>query len=136
MYKFIMPCIFGTMLSACSSNVTHSVEEKSVHEKEEHQTVVEKDKVSENKSSITEHKESIQADQYPASLVEYKKIIEVIDHNDYTFQIVTDNEGKRILILTNSNGEKIYKTVFIKHENRLKVIKVNGSDEVFNDIIQ
>ncbi len=67
-----------------------------------------------------------------ASLPEYSKIIEQIGDKDYNFETVTDNDGKRVLYIIDGNGEKQYKTVFIKSTSHLKIININGNGLVFN----
>ncbi|MED4533099.1 hypothetical protein ABET51_16260 [Metabacillus fastidiosus] len=115
MYKVMTLLTFSAILTACSSDdIVNKGNEKQ-----------------EQKEEVNVGKETREW----SSLPEYEKIMEVIDRNDYTFQTMTDNQGKRILFLTNNNGEKIYKTVFVKNEKRLKIIKVDGSGEIFNDII-
>ncbi|MGG3890527.1 hypothetical protein [Metabacillus fastidiosus] len=115
MYKTMTLLTFAVVLTACSSDDTAN----KGNEKQEQKVEV---NVGEETTEWS-------------SLPEYEKIMEVIDENNYTFQMMTDNQGKRILFLTNNNDEKIYKTVFVKSEKRLKIIKVNGSGEIFNDII-
>ncbi|MEC2077421.1 hypothetical protein [Metabacillus fastidiosus] len=116
MYKIMTLLTLSAVLTACSSDDIANKGNEKQEQKEEVNVGVE----------TTEEW---------SSLPEYEKIMEVIDRNDYTFQTMTDNQGKRILFLTNNNGEKIYKTVFVKNEKRLKIIKVDGSGEIFNDII-
>ncbi|MFC4408987.1 hypothetical protein ACFOZY_00915 [Chungangia koreensis] len=60
-----------------------------------------------------------------AELREYGTIVEQVGA-DYTFETVTDNEGNRVLFLNDHNGEKQYKTIFVKYDQRLEIIKVNG----------
>lgn len=69
------------------------------------------------------------------SLPEYEEIMKHVDEQDYTFKTVTDNENKRILLLINKNGREQYKTIFIKNDNRLKIIKIDGGGQVFNEKI-
>lgn len=70
-----------------------------------------------------------------SSLPEYGKIIELIGDQDYLFTKESDTGSKRVFIIE-QNGEKQYKTIFIKKTNRLKVIKIHGNGgEVFNQIL-
>ncbi|KZE37526.1 hypothetical protein AV656_13285 [Bhargavaea cecembensis] len=60
--------------------------------------------------------------QYP----EINKIESIIDTNGLTPEIVVDNYGKRILLFMDTSGQPIYKTIFIKRTNMLKVIDLDG----------
>ncbi|ETT86463.1 hypothetical protein MKZ08_11095 [Viridibacillus sp. FSL R5-0477] len=70
------------------------------------------------------------------SLPEYNNIIEQIDNKEFNFQTITDNEGKRVLLLIDKNGVEQYKSIYIKYTNRLKIIKINGEGLIFNEIIE
>lgn len=70
-----------------------------------------------------------------SSLPEYDTIIQQIDNQDYEFREVTDNEGKRILLLVDPDGNEQYKSIFIKETNRLKIIKIDGEGEIFNRVL-
>jgi len=69
------------------------------------------------------------------SLPEYNNIIEQIDNKEFNFQTITDNEGKRVLLLIDKNGVEQYKSIYIKYTNRLKIIKINGEGLIFNEIL-
>lgn len=69
-----------------------------------------------------------------ASFPEYSKTLEQIDDQDYKVQKVTDNEGKRVLLLVDNNGKEQYKTIFIKKTNMLKIIDLDKG-QIFSGII-
>jgi len=71
-----------------------------------------------------------------SSLPEYKTIIQYIDKKDYTFKTVTDNQSKRILILANPDGKKQYKSIFIKNTNRLKIVRLDGEEQIYNAVLE
>ncbi|HJB24874.1 MAG TPA: hypothetical protein H9946_12110 [Candidatus Jeotgalibaca pullicola] len=67
----------------------------------------------------------------------YEELVyqDVFNPEQYQGSIVTDNQGKRIFLF--SDGQKqIYKTIYIKHDNRLKIIDLQEDDLVYNKIIQ
>lgn len=70
-----------------------------------------------------------------ASLPEYNKIVEQIGSEDYEFETETDNKGKRVLLIGDKDGNKQYKTIFIKNTKRLKIIKIKGEGLLFNGIL-
>ncbi|KMY54229.1 hypothetical protein AC623_10030 [Bacillus sp. FJAT-27231] len=122
MKKMMMSfCIATLMLAACSNE----------EEKRNRGAIKEKEQPVQHKETAQQGKES-QGQKEWTSLPEYEEIMKHIHDQEYIFETVTDNENKRILLLANKNGEKQYKTVFIKQDNRLKVIKINGGGQVFN----
>lgn len=66
------------------------------------------------------------------SLEEYNTIIDQVNTEGLTFHPVTDNQGNRIMFLVDADGKKHFKTIFIKHDNLLKIIDVNGRGQVYN----
>ncbi len=114
MYKSIMAfAASAAMLTACNSDLPNE-KEKPKQEQKETETSPEKNKWS--------------------SLPEYDEIIEQIGKEDYTFNKETDNDDKRVFLI-NLNGEKQYKTVYIKKTKRLKIIKINGGGDIYDEII-
>ncbi|MFF5994042.1 hypothetical protein AAGS61_04670 [Lysinibacillus sp. KU-BSD001] len=74
-------------------------------------------------------------DEQWASLPEYHVIMEQIGTKDYNVETVTDNEEKRILLISDESGESQYKTIFIKQTQRLKIIEMGEDGQIFNDIL-
>ena len=83
----------------------------------------------------TEATEEIGGHEEWADLPEYPTLIDTIGNDDYSIKTVTDNQGKRILLLSDPTGTEKYKSIFIKDTNRLKIIKVDDDGEVFNEIL-
>lgn len=63
--------------------------------------------------------------------IEFDAIQKHVDTEGLTFQLVTDNQGKRILFLVDASGEKHYKTIFIKSQNILEIVDVTGGGQVY-----
>lgn len=101
----------------------------------------------ENKEISDSKKEPLQSDNFQNqasedlvleeenSLPELPIITQQMDNEDYNFQTVTDNEGKRILLLLDDEGTEQYKSIFIKKTKRLKIIDLANDREIFNDLI-
>ncbi|WP_106768711.1 hypothetical protein [Paenibacillus faecalis] len=68
-------------------------------------------------------------------LPEYKTLAAEIDLSNYTSRITENNPNNRVIILTDVNGKERYKSVFVKKEDRLKIIDFRGG-LIFNDHIQ
>ncbi|CUB12379.1 hypothetical protein BN2127_JRS1_04166 [Bacillus cereus] len=140
MFKIIIALIATiTVLTACNRDETakdnHNTivknEESSQPEKKE----VEQQKNEKPKEQVQNNsQESVNHEEW-TSLPEYNKIVEQLGNGDYTFQMVTDNRGERILHILDKDGRKQYKSIFIKNTNRLKIIKINGGGLIFNEII-
>ncbi|WP_242145401.1 MULTISPECIES: hypothetical protein [unclassified Bacillus cereus group] len=146
MYKIIFALIaILTVLTACNRaepakdnhDVTVKKEESSQQEKKD----IEQTKDEKTTEQVKEEESKEQSENNPtenenhekwASLPEYNKIVEQIGSEDYNFQTVTDNEGKRVLHILDKDGQKQYKTIFVKNTNRLKIIKIKGGGMIFN----
>lgn len=121
MYKSLSVLMASAfMLTACNSNETEKNDEQPAQTEQ---------------SSQTEQKE-VEAHDHEkhASLPEYDTIIEQIGNKDYTFNKETDNDDKRVFLIE-LDGEKQYKTIFVKQTKRLKIVKINGGGEIFNKTI-
>ncbi|MGE7879252.1 hypothetical protein [Peribacillus muralis] len=117
MYKSIIALVASAaMLTACNSDMADEKEKPAENEQQK-----------ETKAGPETNKWS--------SLPEYDEIIEQIGEEDYALNKETDNDDKRVFLI-DLNGEKQYKTVFIKKTNRLKIIKINGGGEVYDKIIK
>lgn len=100
-----------------------------------------------NNDEAIENKEPLQSDNFQNqgsenlvveeenSLPELPIITQQIGDEEYDIQTVTDNEGKRILLLLDDEGTERYKSIFIKNTNRLKIIDLANDREIFNDPI-
>lgn len=134
MYKIVITLIaIATMLTATACNSSGADKNNDeVTEKNEQpvQTEGGQEVLQENEQS----KEKTNHEEW-TSLPEYNYIIEQIDNKEYNFQTVTDNEGKRVLLLIDKNGVEQYKTIFIKNISRLKIIKLDGEGQIFNEIL-
>lgn len=123
----------ATILTACSSNQADPNNQADTSNNvEQNEQPAQTEVVQENNQS---EKESIDHDEW-SSLFEYDTIIQYIDKKDYTFKTVTDNQNKRILLLTDQDGKEQYKTVFIKDTSRLKIIDLDGEGEIFNAVLE
>lgn len=69
-----------------------------------------------------------------ADLPEYTVITEIATEN-YQVNIETDNPNNRVIFLENQSGEKLYKSIFIKNTNRLKIIDLKNDNLIYNQVI-
>lgn len=67
---------------------------------------------------------------------EYPILNNIIDLQVYVANIETDNEGTRVIFFEDTDGNKIYKSVFVKNESYLKVIELeDGEGILYNEVI-
>ncbi|MYL58608.1 hypothetical protein GLW20_13965 [Virgibacillus halodenitrificans] len=74
-------------------------------------------------------------DQDVDDFVEFDMVEEQTDIDDDQWQVVEDNDHKRVMIGSNEEGQNQFKSIFIKETNRLKVIDFNGG-LVYNGILE
>ncbi|MEC2158509.1 hypothetical protein [Virgibacillus halodenitrificans] len=74
-------------------------------------------------------------DQDVDDFVEFDMVEEQTDIDDDQWQVVEDNDHKRVMIGSNEKGQNQFKSIFIKETNRLKVIDFNGG-LVYNGILE
>ena len=72
-----------------------------------------------------------EASDYP----ELKYAQEKVDFSGLKGYIVADNPNKRVIIFKDDQ-EQVYKTIFIKRNNYLKVVNLEGDGLVLNESIQ
>lgn len=58
-----------------------------------------------------------------------------VDLSKYESRILNDNQGKRVMLFSDGN-QQVYKTVYVKHNNWLKVIDLKNDDLVVNESIK
>ena len=66
---------------------------------------------------------------------EYSTLSNVIDIFSYESKVQTDNRDSRVIIFSDSNGKKVYKSVYTKKKKRLKVIQLSNDELLFNETL-
>ena len=82
------------------------------------------DESSENDTYLTEVENA-------ASFEEYGTITNQVSTENLTFYLGTDNPGNRVMFLVDEQGEKQFKTIFVKYNSYLKIIDLDGGGEVY-----
>lgn len=123
------------LLTACSSNQADKNTEVEENQQSTQTEVVQKDNQEVKQKDKEPAKEDTNHDQW-SSLPEYDTIMQNIELKDVTFRKVTDNEGKRILLLSDENGREKYKSIFIKNTNYLKIINIDGEGQIFYGVLK
>ncbi|GKV67115.1 MULTISPECIES: hypothetical protein [unclassified Sporosarcina] len=69
-----------------------------------------------------------------SGLSQYEESAVLEDHlpmDELTSRVEADNPGKRIILFENQNGEKVYKSIFIKHDQHVKIIDLKEDNLLF-----
>lgn len=48
----------------------------------------------------------------------------------------SDNNGTRVIFFENEEGQKDYKSVFVKEANHLKLVSLDNDGLIYDDVIQ
>lgn len=70
-----------------------------------------------------------------AGYEEYATVVEVADVEGMKGIVETDNPGTRVILFEDGTGKKTVKSVFVKNDNRLKIISLNDDGLLYNDIL-
>ena len=155
--KKVFVILLGIILVAgCSSNDSDQLESQQqeasneiVDSDEDFEAEAESKENSNNSDGATEDKENLEDesdDQDKSDTVmnngdletypEYDTIAEHIDLDVYQGIVETDNKGNRIILFEDAKGRSEYKSIFIKHDNRLKIIQFDDDSLLYNGIIK
>lgn len=115
----------SSMVSESSSSVVESESQTGVDE----DTTDEEDLADVSDSDLENAKAVSEYDAY-----EELSAQNVFDPADYEGHLVTDNQGTRVFLFRDEN-KQMYKTIFVKNNNRLKVIDLQKDQMVFNEQI-
>lgn len=66
---------------------------------------------------------------------QYEELEYTIDLSGYESRMLTDNQGTRVMLFSKDN-EQVYKTVYVKNNNWLKVIDLKGDNLLLNEKIK
>lgn len=69
------------------------------------------------------------------SFEEYATLNDTIDLSKYSSIVESDNKGSRVIIFKDENEKKVYKSVYTKNNQRLKIIQLTDDQLLFNEVI-
>lgn len=99
-------------------------------------TVAEDDASDDNDSADTDDADDNESnDSELAEFPEHDIVAEKIDLNKYEADLETDNDNNRVFLYKDEKDEEHYKTIFIKHDKRLKIIEF-GKGEIYNEVLK
>ncbi|KAA0965306.1 hypothetical protein FQ087_03075 [Sporosarcina sp. ANT_H38] len=126
MKKLLITFLGILLLAGCSDDKTVSSEKP---ETDSTSTEEISEPVKEENKIETEQNEGL------TDLPEYAILSEKINLDTHKAIIETDNRGNRIILFENDNGIKAFKSIFVKNDNRLKIIKLDDDGLIYNDIL-
>lgn len=142
--KKIAALVFGVLLlSACGDDDTNTtdtdpvdvdVDQEVIETEDQDATVEEETKIETDADEEVIEEESENNDAL-TEFPEHDVLAEHIDLAVYTSEIETDNQGTRVILFENADGHKEFKSVFVKNDNRLKIIKLDDDGLLYNAII-
>ena len=91
----------------------------------------------ENENSDSETESNTEEENSEVREFEESEVIEEeVDVSGLNVDIETDNDNNRV-ILFKENNKPVYKTVYIKRDQRLKIIDIkNNEGQIYNEIIE
>lgn len=129
MKKIWLIPVLALTLTGCGNN------EEIVEEEESVEVIESKETDSENRETEIEEEaqnnEESSSDSITADYEENELLEEHLPLDELTPQIKTDNQNKRIILFENQSGKKVYKSIFIKNDQHLKIIDLNGDGLVY-----
>lgn len=143
MKKLLIVLLSVIFLTACSTNSEDETQQndnqdEKVPTQEENTSAEADDETSmeEDESEAPENSTQINNDHL-RDFVEFDYLAEELDLTTHEGVVETDNEGNRIIIFQTEEGIKEYKSIFVKHDHRLKIVQFDNEDNLlFNDIIE
>lgn len=127
MKKYILAVLCMLFLAGCTSDQSVSPETT-----ESDSTHVSEGKEGSGDQSSEDDKATPEQHVGLESYEEYDMLSEKIDLTKHQVELTTDNPGKRILLFADADGKKIYKSIFSKHDNHLKIIQLDDEGLLFN----
>ena len=125
------------LLTGCAQGSDKSQDQPNVN-----QTPVETDSEADvNKDDATQlEQESTEAEQESTngldSLPEFELLSKNIDLTLYSGVVETDNPGNRVILFEDSEDKKVYKSILVKNDNFLKIIKLDDDGLIFKGTIE
>ncbi|GGP13221.1 hypothetical protein [Oceanobacillus neutriphilus] len=119
------------IISACQPEENHEATEAHPSDRSTEEVSEQSQDTSEEGNNDSEPAADEEAYEYE----EQKVIGQQIEDGEYDVVVETDNNGSRVMFYE-IDGEKYYKTIFVKNDNRLKIIDIrNNNGQIYNDII-
>ncbi len=128
MKKIIITFLTLALLSACGQQKEkQNVQEQQSPDESATQTEGETDG-----TVAPEQEVQSDLDNFP----EFEALTKNIDLNKFKGVVETDNGGNRIILFKNEEGQKVYKSIFIKNNKLLEIIKLDDEGILFKEFVE
>jgi len=117
-----------------SSNEAESTDTQTEDSTEEQETLEEVDQGVDEEDMAPASNEEIENSESVLEFGNYEELSyqDFFNPEEYGARLITDNPGTRVFIF-HDGEQQAYKTVFIKNDNRLKVIDINNNELLMNE---
>lgn len=139
MKKTLLLLLVTIVLAACGGDDSSEPNEEPVKEPDQSEEAGtdEGEKAEENDKEEAAEEETEADNSAIEEFDEYDIVADHIDLDAYTGIVETDNQGTRVILYEDENGEKEYKSIFVKNDSHLKIISLNDDTKpLYNDHIK
>lgn len=119
------------LLTACNTDTQDESDENANNQAPDEEALSDRDN-----SEDTEQTNDRESNKDLSNFPEVTYISDKIEIDQYEMMLETDNEGSRV-ILYSKDGQKHYKSVYVKDEKRLKLLDTHeGGEPLINEVIE
>lgn len=128
-FTLLITIVLLTFVTACNNN---EVEDNDNNSSQMSPPIESAESETEDTNSDEDNVSNIDIIDFEESPVIEKEV----DVSGLDVEIETDNRNNRVILFLD-NKKPIYKTIYVKHDKRLKIIDIGKNEEqVFNEIIK
>ncbi len=139
MRKTFIFCLSVLLLTACTGKDEQTQDANNSNDGSTAQTTKpennQPDGTGNNKVHEEKSADSSAANEDQSDYTELPVVLEKIGNDEYEEIVKTDNANKRVILFEDQNHNKLFKSIYIKHDNRLKVIDLAKDQMIFNEVI-
>ncbi|WP_432352484.1 hypothetical protein [Sporosarcina sp. A2] len=136
MNKLVLVGALSILLAGCANNESAQEQEAPDNTTSSLEENSENIAPEDNNEAEEEASDPASQDNELDSYEEYSTIVDVADVNGLKGVVETDNPGTRVILFEDETGKKTVKSIFIKNENRLKVISLDNDGMLYNEILK
>jgi len=140
-----------TFLAACGNNEDKEINADKEKETTQTSSMSDSDNNDQQKAATTEDSNKSQSGKSPenqdsdktdsnSEVVQFKEYAyikeKVSNIEDFKAITETNNPNKRVILYQSDEGQKKYKSIFIKKTNRLKLIELDKNGMLYNQVIK
>ena len=124
----------GALLLACATPTENENLPEESQETESAENIEEEEANAEAMTPATE--DEIEQAESVSEFSNYEEIEyqDIFNPDEYEAHLITDNPGTRVFIFRDGE-QQAYKTIYIKSENRLKLINIANNEMLLNEVI-